>query len=109
MKKKVLREVLSKRYNRIKPQPLVKKIHDSNNSSGVSQKDDRCHAPTSSCCQKSEKTNSAHSPISHLPAVSKTAEKFIAQRLQEVIQDLCIIPEEQIGFRIQHSVEHQAL
>lgn len=46
-------------------------------------------------------------PISLLPTISKITERVIASRLWEVVDDKQLIPDEQFGFRPQHSCELQ--
>lgn len=48
-------------------------------------------------------------PISLLPALSKIAERVILTRLKDQTSELNIIPDEQFGFRPQHSCELQVL
>lgn len=50
-----------------------------------------------------------HRPISLLSSISKIGEKVIRTRFMEEIEDKNIIPEEQFGFRAEHSTEGQAL
>ncbi|KAJ3649759.1 hypothetical protein Zmor_021482 [Zophobas morio] len=50
-----------------------------------------------------------HRPISLLSSVGEISERVIRKRLAEIVNDLGVIPDEQFGFRPQHSTSDQLL
>lgn len=48
-------------------------------------------------------------PISLLPCLGKICERVVLTRLQRSVRDLDLIPNEQFGFRAEHSTVHQVL
>lgn len=50
-----------------------------------------------------------HRPISLLPCIGKLAEKVVLCRLQDFVREHHVLPDEQFGFREEHSTTHQVL
>lgn len=56
---------------------------------------------------KSPNNLTSYRPISLLPTLSKLLEKMILKRLLPIIEERCLIPNHQFGFRQQHSTIEQ--